>query len=147
MISRTVEYALRAAVHLAQVAPEPRTTGQIAEATRVPQPYLVKILQSLNRAHLVQSQRGLGGGISLAEPPEAVSILQIVNAVEPFMRIRKCPLDIASHGIRLCPLHRRLDQALASVEKAFANTTLAELLSESTGSPPLCELRPKLKKR
>jgi Rrf2 family protein len=147
MISRSVEYALRAAVHLAQSAPAPRTTEQIAAATKVPPAYLVKILQSLNRAELVHSQRGLGGGITLAQAPDAITLLQIVNAVEPFLRIRKCPLGLAAHGIRLCPLHRRLDQALASVETAFAETTLDEILNEPSGSPPLCELRPKTSRR
>jgi Rrf2 family protein len=139
LISRTVEYALRAAVHLAQCAPAPRTTEQISEATRVPRPYLVKVLQSLNRAHLVHSQRGLGGGITLATRPENLTLLTIMNAVEPIQRIRKCPIGLTAHGIRLCPLHRRLDQALAAVEEAFAHTTLAEVLNEPTGSPPLCD--------
>ncbi len=147
MISRTVEYALRAAVHLAQCAPAPRTTEQISEATRVPRPYLVKVLQSLNRAQLVHSQRGLGGGITLAIRPEELTLLSIVNAVDPIQRIRKCPLGLASHGIRLCPWHRRLDQSLADFEEAFARTTLAEVLHESPDSPPLCEVGVKSKKR
>jgi len=147
LISRTVEYALRAAVYLAQCAPAPRTTEQISEATKVPRPYLVKVLQSLNRAELVHSQRGLGGGITLATKPEELTLLSIVNAVDPVQRIRKCPLGLASHGIKLCPLHRRLDQSLADFEHAFAQTTLAEVLNESTDRPPLCEMGVKAKKR
>ncbi|MCI0704245.1 MAG: Rrf2 family transcriptional regulator, partial [Planctomycetia bacterium] len=45
MFSQTVEYALRAVIHLAHEAPAARTTAQIAEATRVPKDYLSKILQ------------------------------------------------------------------------------------------------------
>jgi hypothetical protein len=52
-------------------------------------------------------------------------------------------MDLASHGVNLCPLHRRLDNALASVEKAFGSTTLAEILSETGGSIPLCDLSSK----
>ena len=47
MFSQTVEYALRAVVHLADQAPSPRTTDQIAAATRVPKAYLSKVLQGL----------------------------------------------------------------------------------------------------
>jgi Rrf2 family protein len=140
MLSQTVEYALRAAVYLAYQAPEARTTDQIAEATRVPKAYLSKVLQSLGRAGLVHSQRGLGGGMTLTRPPEELTILEVVNAVEPIERIRTCPLGLQAHGIKLCPLHRRVDAALAMVEKAFAQTTLAEVLAEPTNSPPLCEL-------
>lgn len=138
MISQTVEYALRAVVHLASQAPAPRTTDQIAEATRVPRAYLSKVLQGLVRGEVVQSHRGLGGGMSLVKSPEDLTILEVVNAVEPVQRIRSCPLGLASHGVRLCPLHRRLDNALAMVEEAFANSTLAEVLAEPTRSVPLC---------
>lgn len=140
MFSETVEYALRAAVHLAYQAPQPQTTEQIAKATRVKSPtYLSKVLQSLRRAGILQSQRGSGGGIRLARAAEELTILDIVNAVEPIKRIQTCPLGLAAHGKRLCPLHNRVDQALALVEQAFANTTLAEVLAEPTESIPLCD--------
>jgi Rrf2 family protein len=142
MFSQTLEYALRAVAHLAAQAPLPRTTDEIAAATLVPKPYLAKVLQGLCRGKIVCSRRGLGGGMALAKAPSALTILEVVNAVEPIRRIRQCPLGLAAHGIRLCPLHRRLDQALALVEEAFGQTTLAEILAEPTRSPPLCELSP-----
>ncbi len=140
MLSQTVEYALRAAVHLADYAPGARTTQQIAEATKVPQAYLSKILQQLNRGGLVRSQRGTGGGVALARPRAQITVLDVVNAVEPIQRITSCPLELQSHGIRLCPLHRRMDNAMAMVEKAFAGTTLEEILAEPSTSTPLCEI-------
>lgn len=139
MIPQTVEYALRAVVYLADQAPDACATGQIAKATKVPAAYLSKVLQGLRRAGIVHSQRGIGGGISLAIAPDQLSILSVVNAVEPIPRIRKCPLGLAAHGVRLCPLHRRLDNALAMMEEAFGETTLAEILAEPTESVPLCE--------
>src|SRR5205085_4728724 len=138
MFSQTVEYALRAVVHLAARAPAARTTEQIAAATRVPKAYLSKVLQGLARAGVVQSQRGAGGGVALVKPPDGLTILEVVNAVEPLQRITTCPLGLAAHGVRLCPLHRRLDEALAAVERAFGRTTLAEVLAEPTLSVPLC---------
>ena len=148
MLSQTVEYALRAAVYLAKEAPAARTTDQIAQATRVPRAYLSKVLQALARAGLVVSQRGLHGGITLGPSPDKVTILQVVNAVEPIQRIRSCPLDLAAHGVRLCPLHSRLDSAAAMVENAFKDTTLAEVLAEPSRSIPLCpfpNVRPRQK--
>jgi Rrf2 family protein len=140
MFSQTVEYALRAVVHLADKSPEPRTTDQIAEATLVPKAYLSKVIQGLARAGIVVSKRGIGGGVALAHPPDELTILDVVNAVEPIARIRHCPLGLKTHGVRLCPLHKRMDNALASVEAAFRDTTLAEVLAEPTQSRPLCEL-------
>lgn len=139
MFSQTVEYALRAVVHLADQAPEARTTDQIATATRVPKAYLSKVLQGLSRGGIVHTQRGLGGGVTLVKTPAELTLLEVVNAVEPIGRIKECPLGLPAHGKNLCPLHRRLDNAYAMVEEAFAASTLAEILSEPTRSPPLCE--------
>src|SRR5947207_664957 len=125
MFSQTVEYALRAVVHLAYEAPAARTTAQIAEATRVPRDYLAKILQGLSKKGIVSTQRGVGGGVSLAREPADLTILDVVNAVEPesVKRTTTCPLGLKAHGARLCPLHRRLDDAVALVESAFGKTT------------------------
>lgn len=139
MFSQTVEYALRAVAFLASQSPEARNTEQIAKATKVPHAYLSKVLQSLGRAGLVRSQRGLHGGFSLAKAPDEITILEVVEVVDPIKRIRSCPLDLKSHGTNLCPLHRRMDAALASVEKAFRESTLAEVLAEPTTSVPLCD--------
>src|SRR5262245_51666279 len=137
VISQTVEYALRAVVYLAEQG-APRTNQQIAETTRVPPAYLSKVMQELGRAGLVQSQRGLHGGFTLGKDADVLSIWEVVQAVEPIQRIHVCPLGLVSHRARLCPLHRRLDDALASIEKAFQDTTIADVLNEPTTSRPLC---------
>ena len=146
MFSQKVEYALRAVVHLAAEAPSPRTVEQIARATKVPQAYLAKVVQELVHAGVTRSQRGIGGGISLVKSPAELTILEVVNAVDPIRRIQTCPLGLAAHGVRLCPLHRRVDDALASIEDAFRSTTLAEVLAEPSESVPLCDF-PTLKKK
>ncbi len=139
MFTQTVEYALRTVVYLAGQPRVAATTQQIAKATHVPQAYLSKVVQALNRAGILRSQRGIGGGVSLARSANELTILEVVNAVDPIRRIRECPLGLASHGVRLCPLHNRLDCAMASVEKAFGETTLSEILAEPSDSVPLCE--------
>lgn len=142
MFTQTVEYALRAIVHLAQQSPQASTTEEVASATHVPRAYLAKILSVLGRAGLVKSQRGLGGGIKLAKAPEQLTVLEVVNAVEPIQRIRTCPLGLSEHGSTLCPLHARMDMAMALVEQSFAGTTIAEVLNEPSLSVPLCPFPP-----
>ncbi len=141
MISQTVEYALRAIVTLAQHEGQACTAKQIAEITQVPSAYLSKLLQGLVRSGLVRSQRGLHGGFVLNSNPETLTILDIVNVVEPVKRLTECPLGISAHGANLCPLHRRLDKAIAAVEQTFRETTVAELLSTPGSVTPLCEQR------
>ena len=138
MISSTAEYALRAIVVLA-TAEGPRTAQEIAGPSKVPQDYLAKILHSLAKAGLVTGQRGRGGGFVLSHSPQNVTVLDVVTAVDPVRRITRCPLGIAAHGTVLCPLHKKLDDAIRSVEEAFASTTIADILAEPSTSRPLCE--------
>ncbi len=137
MFSQTVEYAMRAVLALAAGDGSPMTTRQIAETMLVPQSYLSKVLQALVRGGLVYSTRGLKGGFVLVRSAEEITLLQILNSVNPLQRIESCPLDLDEHHTALCPLHRRLDQAMAMVEQAFSTTTLAEILSEENPCPTL----------
>jgi Rrf2 family protein len=141
MFSQTAEYALRAVVYLAAEGNEARTAQQIAAATRVRAGYLSKVMQGLSRSGLVHSQRGLHGGFTLTRPPAELTVFDVLQAVDPIRRIRGCPLGLKGH-VNLCPLHRRLDQAMAMVEEALKRSTIAELLAEPSqarGIPiPLC---------
>jgi Rrf2 family protein len=137
MFSQTVEYAMRAVVFLAEAAPAPRTADQIAAATKAPKAYMAKVLRQLVRGGVVRSQRGSGGGVTLARTPAETTLLDVVQAVEPIRRIATCPLGLKAHAHQLCPLHHRLDEALAMVEDAFRRSTLEEMLSGSTGTFPL----------
>ena len=127
MLTQTVEYALRALVALAAHPGQPQSNRQLAEVTKVPGPYLSKVLQTLTREGLVETQRGIRGGFSLARSAKQITILDAVNAVDPI------------HGKRLCPLHKKMDTALAQMEAAFGSTTLADVLAEPTKSVPLCD--------
>jgi Rrf2 family protein len=140
VISQTAEYALRAIVCLASDPDRPLTTQHMSEQAKVPAGYLSKVMQALGRAGLVDSFRGLGGGFRLTRDPDSLSIYEIIQAVDPLQRIRQCPLELKSHGKHLCPLHRRLDDAMASVEQAFRQTTIGELLETPTRSKPLCDV-------
>lgn len=142
MFSQTVEYALRAVAFLASQTPEARTTDQIAVATKVPKAYLSKVIQALSRGGVFRSQRGSGGGVVLVKSPAELSVLEVVNAVDPVCRIQTCPLGLAAHGERLCPLHKRMDNVLAQIEQTFRSTTLAEILAEPSESIPLCDFPP-----
>lgn len=142
MLSQTVEYALRAMVCLAAADGQPQTRSQLVEQTQVPSAYLAKVMRELGRGELVTAQRGLHGGFRLARDAAGITLLNVVDAVEPLQRIRTCPLDIEWHGTQLCPLHRRLDTILAAAEEALAGTTLAEIVAERSGSIPLCREQP-----
>jgi Rrf2 family nitric oxide-sensitive transcriptional repressor len=139
MLPKTAEYALRAAVWLGRDPDQTESADRLAEQTKVPRRYLHKVLQDLVRANLVRSQSGPGGGYALARSPEKITILDVVNAVAPLERIRRCPLGLPGHT-RLCPLHAELDRVYAATEKALARVTMAQLLRSTSMIVPLCDV-------
>lgn len=146
MFSQTTEYALRAVVWLAEKQGTAQTTQEIATAAQIPLGYLAKVLQTLSRAGLVTALRGKRGGFELAKPPSSISVLEIINVIEPIRRIRTCPLNLESHGQHLCALHRKIDDALASIESSFAKARLSDLISTRVRRP-LCEIVQPKKRR
>ena len=132
MFSQTAEYALRAVVFLAEGGKTRYTTQAIADTTRIPPRYLAKVLNSLARSGVLIGQRGLYGGFTLSRSPSDISVLEVIQAVDPIKRIYKCPLNLEAHGDQLCPLHARLDASLAFIEEDLKRSKIADLLTRPT---------------
>lgn len=83
-VSTRGDYASRALLSLAihGDAKGPTAVRDIADRTGLPQPYLEQILLALKGAGLVRSKRGVGGGYVLARSPEAITLAEIVSAVD-----------------------------------------------------------------
>lgn len=139
LLSDASEYALRGVVWLAQRKGQTFKLREIAEGTRAAPGYLIKVLQSLAKAGILSTQRGSTGGFSLIRDPETLSVLEVINAVDPIERIRTCPLGLQSHGTCLCPMHKRIDDAMAVIEASFADSTVADLVDGSGVSIPMTE--------
>jgi len=67
-------------MELAQSFPKGRSTAQIAARRDIPSAYLSRLLAELARAGWVHSRRGPGGGITLAHPPETISVAAVISA-------------------------------------------------------------------
>lgn len=140
MLSKTAEYALRAVVYLGGQVDRPVSADVLAEKTKVPRRYLHRVLQDLVAQELARSRSGPGGGYELAKEISKITILDVVNAVDPIQRINACPLGLKSHT-KLCPLHRELDKAYAATETAFKRVTIKKLLESTSPIVPLCEVK------
>jgi Rrf2 family protein len=130
---------LRAVVWLAQNPGQPLKVREIAEGTKSPPGYLVKVLQNLAKAGILSAQRGSLGGYKLERDPVGLTILEVINAVDPIERIQTCPLGLKSHGTCLCPMHKHIDDAMAAIEASFASCTIHEVVTRPAKSRPLYE--------
>lgn len=139
MISKSSEYALRAVALLGDRSGAALAAEELAERTKVPRRYLHRVLQDLAAAGIVRSKPGPGGGYELVRDTATLSLLEVVNAVSPLERIKKCPLGLPSHH-KLCPLHAELDKACAAKEDAFRRVTIQQILESRNGVTPLCDI-------
>ena len=127
MISRSVEYALRAVICLAVNQHKELTVNEIAKMVHVPPSYLSKILQSLAKKKIVTSRRGKLGGFALACQPSELTILNIINAVDPLKRIETCFLESQKEETDLCALQICVNDVISTVEAKFNNVRIADL--------------------
>jgi Rrf2 family protein len=95
-ITKQADYAVRAMVYLTQKGPDHRAaTGQIAKEKSIPPSFLAKIVSQLSVAGLLQTSRGARGGVSLAKPPEAISLLDVVEAIDGPILLNDCVSETA----------------------------------------------------
>ncbi|MBX3358666.1 MAG: Rrf2 family transcriptional regulator [Phycisphaeraceae bacterium] len=141
MFSQTTEYALRAMAWLALSPGQLVSTTALAQATKVPEHYLAKVLQQLAAAGLVRGRRGVGGGYQLSRPASQITMTEVVRSTGRIERITVCPLGLSSHGTNLCPLHRMLDSVAKDALAMLDGKTLADLIDQPGMSTPLCDER------
>jgi len=136
-ITRAGEYGVLGLLCLARR--EPGQVVMIDELSReeeIPKSFLAKIFQSLARAGLVRSNRGTGGGFTLARKPEEITTLDIIEAIEgpiSFQRCLEAPTDCPHIGG--CPLCGLFATAQTQVRDVFSQTTLADLLKAPARVP------------
>lgn len=140
LLSDAAEYGLRAVVWLSNQPREPHKLQTIAEATGSAPGYLIKVLQGLAKVGVVSTHRGTTGGYALRRDPGTLTVLEVVTAIDPIERIRSCPLGLSDHAIALCPLHRRIDDSLATIERDLARTTIEELAREPVSVAQACNV-------
>ncbi len=90
-LSMTGEYAIRAMLDLASYSPgDVLKISDISKRQDIPETLLRKIISQLVKLGFVYSFRGSGGGISLARPPETVTLLDVIEATEGKVFLNKC---------------------------------------------------------
>jgi len=90
-LSRKSDYALRAVIYLARIAPDRYgRVSEIAKAKDIPQAFLAQILPILANRGVVKSQQGARGGYALARSADAISFLEVIESVEGPLRLNKC---------------------------------------------------------
>ena len=115
----------------------PTTCQKLSAAGCIPEQYASKVLSQLRRAGMAKGQRGRYGGFVIGCDPNEVTLLDIVNVIDPLQRITGCPMGREAHATRLCPLHSQIDHSVAALEAGLSQMTIKELVEQGS-RPPLC---------
>jgi Rrf2 family protein len=131
-LSQRADYAAHAMVEIARWYGErPVHASEVAQRQGIPEPYLEQLLLALRRASLVRSYRGPGGGYTLTRPPAAVSLADIVAALEgPFVPPEEGAHDAATADSDPlnCPIRDAWHLATATMRRILEGMTLEVLL-------------------
>lgn len=135
--SQTTGYAIQALSCLNDAKCHSRSLADIAECSSVPRPYLAKIANALARHRIITAKRGVGGGIALSRPPEKISLLEIVEAIEGAQWISDCLLnlrDCRGDGDR-CPTRAFWHRVRGEITNELADTSLASVIARGASKP------------
>ena len=107
--------------------------AQLAEETGLPAPPVQKLVSRLTSAGLLRSSRGIGGGLKLARPAAAISLADIVEAVEGPIALTAC-VDQGKHDCGLeetCQVRPHWGVVNAAMRGALAGVPLTQLAEAS----------------
>ena len=127
-IGKSTEYALLAAVHVAENYKEGRVLSQqISKEFNIPLEYLNKILRHLVNGNVLRSKRGPNGGFVLARDANKISLLQIIEAIEGPM-VSKMHLSEHTNKKFSKNIEAACDKAIGLARNAYAKTSLADVM-------------------
>ncbi|MEL6734314.1 MAG: iron-responsive transcriptional regulator RirA [Pseudomonadota bacterium] len=116
-LTKHTNYAIRMLMYCASNTEKLSRVSDIAKFYNLPEPFLLKILQSLTKAGYVKSVRGRKGGIRLAKPAQYIGLGEVVRRVEDNFELAEC----FQAGEAECPLITScgLSSSLRSALDAF----------------------------
>jgi FeS assembly SUF system regulator len=123
ILSKLADYGVIVATHLAAFPDRQVTAGAVAGATRLPQATVAKLLKSMAHAGLVTATRGASGGYRLARAAKAISVAEVVAAIDGDIGLTQCSVHVDECArTTYCPtrphwaaINRAVGQALAAV--------------------------------
>lgn len=130
-ISAKADYAVRAAIHLASVSQGPTKSDAIAAAQEIPAKFLEAIMTSLKAGGIVRSQLGPSGGYWLARPADAITVADVIRAVDgPLASVRGERPELVRYTGSAEPLTSVWLAVRSSLREVLEHVSLADLATD-----------------
>ena len=134
-ISARADYAVRACLVLATRLDSPMSAEAVAVNADVPAKFLEAILAELRNGGIVRTQRGPTGGCRLARPPDDITLLAIIEAVEGRLGdVRGLDPGALSYPESAAALPQVWARVQTLLRSTLAATTLAALAHAETAT-------------
>jgi Rrf2 family protein len=124
----TLSYGLRLLLNLAKGEQRPRQLKMIAQEEGISLPYLRKIAAPLERAGIIRSLRGPGGGYMLKKKPDDIALIEIINILTRTKVMSCVKTDSSCKRSSHCAVKNLLHQAYVQFQLVFEPKTVATLL-------------------
>lgn len=129
-LNRMTDYGIVVLGQMAQDAGRVRTAAALADATGMPVPTVSKLLKQMAAASLVSAHRGAKGGYSLDRAAAAVTVTEIIQALEGPIALTAC-VDGAEECCEVehsCPMRGNWNRVNRAIRSALDGVTLADML-------------------
>lgn len=132
-ITQESDYALRVVLYLYKYGMGKRIEAKaISSHENVPPRFLLKLLRKLAAAGIIESYKGYDGGYAITKPPESVSILDVLEAIEGPVIINKCLADetMCNAGkAKTCQMHKALESVQKDLVDEMSAINFCKLLN------------------
>jgi FeS assembly SUF system regulator len=135
ILSKMADYGVIVATHLAADPARRMNAAALALETRLPQATVAKVLKSLAHAGVVVGARGASGGYRLARPAAAITVSDVVAAIDGAIGMTQCSVHAPScERTNFCPTRPHWRRINLAVGEALAAVTLAEMAAPALPS-------------
>ncbi len=133
LVTREADYAIRCVLEVARH--DRISVAEIARLRSISISFLGKIVQTLGRAGILATRRGVGGGVSLAMPAERITLLQVIEAVDGPLTLNDC-LHRQPECLQLdtCPAYPYLCVAQQTLRRVL-DVSVAEMIAQHEARP------------
>ncbi len=131
LITREIDYAVRALIHLAANRNEMVTVPELVDELGITRPFLRKIMQLLAKAGVIESYKGNKGGFRLIKKPGDIYLIDLIEIFQGKFSLNECLLnkDICPNKGN-CILKDRVDDIEEKVKKELEFIDLKSLIKK-----------------
>jgi FeS assembly SUF system regulator len=136
ILSKLADYGVIVATHLAAYPDRQANAASVATATRLPQATVAKLLKALAHAGLVTATRGAAGGYRLTRRPAAISVAEVVAAIDGDIGITECSVHEAGcERTTYCPTRPHWGAINRAVGAALSAISLQDMVTPFAFAP------------